>query len=68
MNSKQLFSKWLITVTFGMHASATLAAPQLGLFPQTSIYPVYIADPLRPTFNAQNQFYARSTIANTSKN
>jgi len=52
----------------GMVASNSLAAPTSALFPHESIYPVYIADPLRPTFNAQNQFYAHSTIVSTGKN
>lgn len=51
-----------ILVTYSLVASAS------GLFPHEAVYPVYIADPLRPTFNAQNQFYARSTIADTGNN
>lgn len=32
------------------------------LFPSHNLYPVYIADPLRPTFNAQLQRYSKTTI------
>lgn len=42
-----------------------MAAPQTGLFPHQTVYPIYIADPLRPTFNAQIQSYAQSSITNT---
>jgi len=36
-----------------------------GLFPAKSIYPIYLADPLRPTFNAQIQRYGHVGIADT---
>lgn len=32
------------------------------LLPQIGLYPVYTADPLRPTFNAQYQFYDKTTM------
>jgi len=49
-------------------ATQSFAAPiSGGLFPHEAIYPVYIADPLRPTFNAQYQYYSHSTIADTGK-
>lgn len=35
------------------------------LFPQPNLYPIYAADPLRPTFNAQLQRYDKTGIANT---
>lgn len=35
------------------------------LFPVAGIYPVYVADPLRPTFSVQYQHYPASTIADT---
>ena len=34
------------------------------LFPTHNLYPTYIADPLRPTFNAQLQHYTKVGIAN----
>lgn len=37
------------------------------IFPQTQLYPHYIANPLRPTFSLQNMYFAKSEIANTSK-
>ena len=48
-----------------MLAANTTVAAQPGLFPDEAIYPVYIADPLRPTFNAQIQTYGHSAISNT---
>jgi len=48
-------------------ATRSIAAPISGLFPHEGIYPVYIADPLRPTFNAQYQGYSHSTITETGK-
>ncbi|NNF97105.1 MAG: DUF1207 domain-containing protein, partial [Halobacteria archaeon] len=38
------------------------------LFPVEKIYPQYIADPLRPTFSAQYQYYFDTTIIDTSDN
>ena len=35
------------------------------LLPRAGLYPVYTADPLRPTFNAQYQFYDKTTISDT---
>lgn len=54
-----------VAVLPALLAVNTAVAAQTGLFPEEAIYPVYIADPLRPTFNAQKQAYAHSNIANT---
>jgi len=37
------------------------------LFPQTQLYPNYIANPLRSTFSAQTLFFEKTSIANTSR-
>ena len=37
------------------------------IFPQTQLYPHYIANPLRPAFSIQNMYFAKTEIANTSK-
>lgn len=37
------------------------------LFPQTRLYPLYIANPLRPTFSLQNMHFAKTEIANSSE-
>ena len=41
---------------------------QAELFPAQNLYPIYIADPLRPTFNAQLQRYEKIGIASTGNN
>jgi outer membrane protein assembly factor BamA len=61
--------KWLgVCALPGMLTLNTPAAAQPKLFPPEAIYPTYLADPLRPTFNAQIQSYTHSTIANTGTN
>jgi len=66
---KRLLRKRLFVTSFlGLCTTQSFAAPISGLFPHEAIYPVYIADPLRPTFNAQYQRYSNSTIAGTGKN
>lgn len=37
------------------------------IFPQTQLYPHYIANPLRPAFSLQNMRFAKTEIANTSE-
>ncbi len=37
------------------------------IFPQTQLYPHYIANPLRPTFSVHNMYLTKSEIVNTSE-
>jgi len=38
-----------------------------GIFPQTQLYPYYIANPLRTTFSMQYMYFDKTKITNTSK-
>jgi len=57
---------WLTVLGIALWLLARQAAASpVGLFPPDSLYPVYLADPLRPTFNAQIQRYGQVGIADT---
>lgn len=66
---KHCFYKWwMIYALAGLLITSTAIASKSRFFPEVGTYPIYIADPLRPTFNAQLQSYASSSIANTGTN
>lgn len=55
-----------IPETIAYPVSSAEKEPVSVLFPQTQLYPHYIANPLRPTFSLQNMRYAKTDIIGTS--
>ncbi|MEJ2391285.1 MAG: DUF1207 domain-containing protein [Gammaproteobacteria bacterium] len=67
--TKQAKDVWLKLVCLPIAFCATHAfATEARLLPRQALYPNYLADPLRPTFNAQLQYYGNSEIADTGNN
>lgn len=62
---KQFLGIWLTFLSFSALLVAHAPVAEAELLPRHNLYPHYIADPLRPTFNAQLQYYSHTGIADT---
>ena len=57
----------LIMLPFCFHTALADNEISSGIFfPQTQLYPIYIANPLRHTFSVQNMHFSKTDIIDTS--
>lgn len=63
---KHALHTWLkLFVLPALFVAGHTHAAQSQFLPQRSLYPIYFADPMRPTFSAQRQYYSYSGIVDS---